>query len=214
MINKTKYSGKGFKFLLVGIGTAVVIFIGNMTVHNMVYEKQLAKRLHDLQTLTSQLETNDVVVNQTLNDTKARIIGLDMNRVRTDDGLVEAFFKKIFTWSSGETYNVIRKELLERNDVHSNFLTSIFPELKEEQTVDGTITNAIDGSVYGTLNMEFDTMNSYVIGIDDDVYSYFTEVSVISRVDDGTFRNGSIVVLYRVDKDGNITNLNGYVVSE
>lgn len=205
---------KQCKLLFVCCAIAVVIFIGNAIVNNTVYKQNLAEQSNQIQELTSKMEKNRVFINQTLNDAKSHVTGLDMDRVRTDDGIAEVFFKKIFTWSSAEDYTTIRNELMSREDVNSNFLTTVFPELKEEQDENGESANVIDDSDYGQLNMSYDSMISHVIGIDETTYSYFTEVTVLSEVEDGTSRIGNIVITYSVDKDGNVFDLNAYTVAE
>ena len=206
---------KGFKILIVCIIVSLVILIGNSIVTKTVYNKRLAVKSNENQNLTSQIEKNRVLKSQSLDNTKAQITGIDMNRVRTDDGVAEAFLKKIFTWSSAEEYNNIRDDLANSTFVQNeNFLSTLFPELKIEQDVEGNDTNIIDDNIYGQLNMKYDSMTSHVTEINGTTYSYFTEVIVTSEVSDGTSRIGNIVVTYSVDKDGNILNLNAYIVAE
>lgn len=206
---------KGFKILIVCIIVSLVILIGNSIVIKTVYNKRLAVKSNENQNLTSQIEKNRVLKSQSLDNIKAQITGIDMNRVRTDDGVAEAFLKKIFTWSSAEEYNNIRDDLVNSTFVQNeNFLSTLFPELKIEQDVEGNDTNIIDDNIYGQLNMKYDSMTSHVTEINGTTYSYFTEVIVTSEVSDGTSRIGNIVVTYSVDKDGNILNLNAYIVAE
>lgn len=206
---------KGFKILIVCIIVSLVILIGNSIVTKTVYNKRLVVKSNENQNLTSQIEKNRVLKSQSLDNTKAQITGIDMNRVRTDDGVAEAFLKKIFTWSSAEEYNNIRDDLVNSTFVQNeNFLSTLFPELKIEQDVEGNDTNIIDDNIYGQLNMKYDSMTSHVTEINGTTYSYFTEVIVTSEVSDGTSRIGNIVVTYSVDKDGNILNLNAYIVAE
>lgn len=206
---------KGFKILIVCIIVSLVILIGNSIVTKTVYNKRLAVKSNENQNLTSQIEKNRVLKSQSLDNTKAQITGIDMNRVRTDDGVAEAFLKKIFTWSSAEEYNNIRDDLVNSTFVQNeNFLSTLFPELKIEQDVEDNDTNIIDDNIYGQLNMKYDSMTSHVTEINGTTYSYFTEVIVTSEVSDGTSRIGNIVVTYSVDKDGNILNLNAYIVAE
>ena len=206
---------KGFKILIVCIIVSLVILIGNSIVTKTVYNKRLAVKSNENQNLTSQIEKNRVLKSQSLDNTKAQITGIDMNRVRTDDGVAEAFLKKIFTWSSAEEYNNIRDDLANSTFVQNeNFLSTLFPELKIEQDVEGNDTNIIDDNIYGQLNMKYDSMTSHVTEINGTTYSYFTEVIVTSEVSDGTSRIGNIVVTYSVDKDDNILNLNAYIVAE
>lgn len=215
-LNVKNIKMKDVKVLIICIIVAVCVLLGNMIVNNVVYSRNLSEKSGQVQELTAQIEKNRVLANQSLNDTKAKVSGLDTNRVRTDDGVAEAFFKKIFTWSSAAEYNVIRDELLQSDilDANNSLLTTVFSELKDEQDVDGGSSNVIDDSIYGQLNMTYDSMTSHVVGIDGTTYSYFTEVTVLSQVDDGTSNTGKIVVAYSVNKDGQMLDLNAYTVAE
>lgn len=207
---------KDVKVLIICIVVTVCILSGNMIVNNVVYSRNLSEKSSQVQELTAQIEKNRVLANQSLNDTKAKVSGLDTNRVRTDDGIVDAFFKKIFTWSSADEYNAVRDELLQSDMLaaDNSLLTILFPELQEGQDASGDSSNIIDDGVYGQLNMTYDSMTSHVIGIDGTTYSYFTEITVLSQVAGGTANSGEIVVTYSVDKDGQILDLSAYTVAE
>lgn len=207
---------KEFRVLLVCVLIAVIVCVGNMIVSKVVYANNLAKQDEQIQKLTSQIETSRVTKQESLNSAKAKVTGLDIKRVKTDDGILEAFLKKCFTWSSAEEYRAIREEL-ESSDMlsgDSTFLDVLFPELTDDITVDGeSVTNAIDDSIYGQLNLKYDSLQSHVTAIDGTNYSYFTEVTVTSSVKDGISKTGMVIVTYTVDKDGNLSNLNAYTVA-
>ena len=88
--------------------------------------------------------------------------------------------------------------------------------MKSEQDEDGNETNAIDNGEFGVLNMTYVDKQSHVTSIEDDVYSYFTEVTVQSTIKgaDKEASTGHIVVTYSIDKAGNISHLNGFTIAD
>lgn len=207
---------KEFRVLLVCIVIVVVIFISNAIVSNVVYSKNLAKADDQMQQLTGEVEKLRVTKQQAVSSTKAKVTGLDTKRVKTDDGIMEAFLKKCFTWSSAEEYRQIRSDLQNSSDLNASgtFVDVLFPELLDEVTVDGDgNTNVIDDSIYGKLNMKYDSLKSHVVAIDGTDYSYFTEVTVTSAIDGGISSTGSVILTYTVDKDGNLSELDAYTVA-
>ena len=207
---------KEFRVLIVCTVIAIVIFIANSIVSNVVYTKNLTVQEENIQQLMNKYEMNRVSKQQAVDDTKAKVTGIDNKRVKTDDGILDAFLKDCFTWSSADEYNAIRKKLADSNVLADNgtFLNVLFPELVEKQDIDGNATNDIDNSIYGQLNLKYDSMKSHVTDIKDGVYSYFTEVTVTSAVKGGTSSTGDLIVTYSVDKDGNLSNVDAYTVAQ
>lgn len=207
---------KQCRVFLVCIVLAIVVFIGNMVVSRVVYSKNLNALDDEIQQLTTNIEVNRVSRQESLDSAKAKVVGLDTKRVKTDDGVLESFLKKCFTWSSAAEYRAIRKEL-ENSDVidsSGTFVDVLFPELTEDLSVDGDRTkNTIDDSIYGKLNLKYDSLQSHVISVDGTNYRYFTEVTVTSSIDGGVSKTGLVVMTYTVDKDGNLSDVDAYTVA-
>lgn len=209
---------KEFRILIISVAIALVIVIANLIVSSQVWNRNLNNQSMAIQKLNGDIEKQRVSSLNDANSAKSRITGLDTKRVKTDDGIIESkVLKKYFTWKSGADYEALKKDFDEsfaNND--GNFGTVILPDLKPEQNTDGNETNAIDNGEFGVLNMTYVSSKSHVIAIEDDVYSYFTEVTVQSTIkgEDAEASTGHIIVTYSIDKEGNISHLNGFTVAD
>lgn len=209
---------KEFRILIVSVVIALVIVIANMIVSSQVWNKNLNNQSMAIQKLNGDIEKQRVSSLNAADSAKSRVTGLDTKRVKTDDGIIESkVLKKYFTWKSGADYEALKKDFDENfaND-DGNFGTIILPDLKSEQDEDGNETNAIDNGEFGVLNMTYVDKQSHVTSIEDDVYSYFTEVTVQSTIKgaDKEASTGHIVVTYSIDKAGNISHLNGFTIAD
>lgn len=209
---------KEFRILIISVVIALVIVIANMIVSSQVWNKNLNNQSMAIQKLNGDIEKQRVSSLNAADSAKSRVTGLDTKRVKTDDGIIESkVLKKYFTWKSGADYEALKKDFDENfanND--GNFGTIILPDLKSEQDEDGNETNAIDNGEFGVLNMTYVDKQSHVTAIEDDVYSYFTEVTVQSTIKgaDKEASTGHIVVTYSIDKAGNISHLNGFTIAD
>lgn len=209
---------KEFRILIISVVIALVIVIANMIVSSQVWNKNLNNQSMAIQKLNGDIEKQRVSSLNAADSAKSRVTGLDTKRVKTDDGIIESkVLKKYFTWKSGADYEALKKDFDENfaND-DGNFGTIILPDLKSEQDEDGNETNAIDNGKFGVLNMTYVDKQSHVTSIEDDVYSYFTEVTVQSTIKgaDKEASTGHIVVTYSIDKAGNISHLNGFTIAD
>lgn len=209
---------KEFRILIISVVIALVIVIANMIVSSQVWNKNLNNQSMAIQKLNGDIEKQRVSSLNAADSAKSRVTGLDTKRVKTDDGIIESkVLKKYFTWKSGADYGALKKDFDENfaND-DGNFGTIILPDLKSEQDEDGNETNAIDNGEFGVLNMTYVDKQSHVTSIEDDVYSYFTEVTVQSTIKgaDKEASTGHIVVTYSIDKAGNISHLNGFTIAD
>lgn len=209
---------KEFRILIISVVIAFVIVIANMIVSSQVWNKNLNNQSMAIQKLNGDIEKQRVSSLNAADSAKSRVTGLDTKRVKTDDGIIESkVLKKYFTWKSGADYEALKKDFDDNfaND-DGNFGTIILPDLKSEQDEDGNETNAIDNGEFGVLNMTYVDKQSHVTSIEDDVYSYFTEVTVQSTIKgaDKEASTGHIVVTYSIDKAGNISHLNGFTIAD
>ena len=123
-----------------------------------------------------------------LNTVTKNSFGLDTSRVATDDRIATEIIKTATTWSDADSYNAARTKL--RDDYKftddSQMLSTFMPEVKDAPLgQDGKMINTINA--YG-LNMTYVKMHSYVVGVDNGVYSYFTVVDVLSKDVQGHIR--------------------------
>lgn len=133
--------------------------------------------------------------------------GVDTSRVATDDRIATEIIKTATTWSDADSYNTARTKL--RDDYKftddSQMLSVFMPEVKDAPLgQDGKMINTINA--YG-LNMTYVKMHSYVVGVDNGAYSYFTVVDVLSKDAQGHSGEGTIVFTYDVDANGTVSNM-------
>lgn len=133
--------------------------------------------------------------------------GVDTSRIATDDRIVTEIIKVATTWSDSDSYKTARNTL--RDDYKftddSQMLSTFMPEVQDAPLgQDGKMINTIDA--YG-LNMTYVKMHSYVVNIDNGVYSYFTVVNVLSKDAQGHTGEGNVIFTYDVDANGAVSNM-------
>ena len=133
--------------------------------------------------------------------------GLDTSRVATDDRLASQIIKTATTWSDSESYDKARNTLRDDYKIsEDSYLLTTFMPKSENMPLgqDGKMINTINA--YG-LNMTYVKMHSYVVNIDNGVYSYFTVVDVLSKDAQGHSGEGNIIFTYDVDANGAVSNM-------
>lgn len=158
---------------------------------------------------TLEQQKKDVTDKRTseVNTVTKNSFGVDTSRIATDDRIVTEIIKVATTWSDSDSYKTARNTL--RDDYKftddSQMLSTFMPEVQDAPLgQDGKMINTIDA--YG-LNMTYVKMHSYVVGVDNGVYSYFTVVNVLSKDAQGHTGEGNIIFTYDVDANGNVSNM-------
>lgn len=186
-------------FMLLAIAAFVIID----TQRNAVLSAQQT----EIATLEQQKKEASDKRTSEVNTVTKNSFGLDTSRVATDDRIAIEIIKTATTWSDADSYNTARNKL--RDDYKftddSQMLSVFMPEVKDAPLgQDGKMINNIDA--YG-LNMTYVNMHSYVVGIDNGVYSYFTVVDVLSKDAQGHSGEGNIIFTYDVDDNGTVSNM-------
>lgn len=185
--------------MLLGIVTFVVT--------DMQRSSALASQQSEIAVLTQQKQEASDKRTSEVNTVTKNSFGLDISRVATDDRLVSQIIKTATTWSDLESYTNARNTLRDEYKIadDSQMLTTFMPEVQDMALGQGgKKINNIDA--YG-LNMTYVTMHSYVVGIDNGVYSYFTVVDVLSKDAQGHSGEGTIIFTYDVDANGTVSNM-------
>lgn len=185
--------------MLLGIVTFVVT--------DMQRSAVLSSQQSEIAALTQQRQEASDKRTSEVNTVTKNSFGLDTSRVATDDRLVSQIIKTATTWSDAESYNKARNTL--RDDYKfsddSQMLTTFMPEVQDMALGQGgKKINTIDA--YG-LNMTYVKMHSYIVGVDNGVYSYFTVVDVLSKDAQGHTGEGNIIFTYDVDANGTVSNM-------
>lgn len=145
---------------------------------------------------------------------EASLVRDDYDRVTADNTLMDNFFRDVMTWGSYEGYNAARSAAMSTYKVpeDSVFMKSFMPEQVEAgPTSDGSMYNQID--LY-KLNVRYESMESHVTAIDPvtDVYTYFTVVTWSTLDKYGNEGMSHAAFTYQIDKEGNISDLDGYTL--
>lgn len=186
-------------FMLLAIAAFVIID----TQRNAVLSAQQT----EIATLEQQKKEASDKRTSEVNTVTKNSFGVDTSRVATDDRIATEIIKTATTWSDADSYNTARTKL--RDDYKftddSQMLFTFMPEVKDAPLgQDGKMINTINA--YG-LNMTYVKMHSYVVGIDNGVYSYFTVVDVLSKDAQGHTGEGTIIFTYDVDANGTVSNM-------
>lgn len=182
---------------------AIAAFVITDTQRNAVLSAQQT----EIATLEQQKKEASDKRTSEVNTVTKNSFGLDTSRVATDDRIATEIIKTATTWSDADSYNAARTKL--RDDYKftddSQMLSIFMPEVKDAPLgQDGKMMNTINA--YG-LNMTYVKMHSYVVGIDNGVYSYFTVVDVLSKDAQGHSGEGNIIFTYDVDVNGTVSNM-------
>lgn len=182
---------------------AIAAFVITDTQRNAVLSAQQT----EIATLEQQKKEASDKRTSEVNTVTKNSFGVDTSRVATDDRIATEIIKTATTWSDADSYNAARTKL--RDDYKftddSQMLSVFMPEVKDAPLgQDGKMVNTIDA--YG-LNMTYVKMHSYVVGVDNGVYSYFTVVDVLSKDVQGHSGEGTIIFTYDVDANGTVSNM-------
>lgn len=191
---------------IVSIGV-MLLGIVTFVVTDMQRSSVLASQQSEIATLTHQKQEASDKRASEVNTVTKNSFGLDISRVATDDRLASQIIKTATTWSDSESYTNARNTLRDDYKIadDSQMLTTFMPEVQDMALGQGgKKINTIDA--YG-LNMTYVNMHSYVVGIDNGVYSYFTVVDVLSKDAQGHSGEGNIIFTYDVDANGTVSNM-------
>jgi hypothetical protein len=191
---------------VVSIGV-MLLGIVTFVVTDMQRSSALASQQTEIATLTQQKQEASDKRTSEVNTVTKNSFGLDTSRVATDDRLASQIIKTATTWSDSESYTNARNTLRDEYKIaeDSYLLTTFMPESESMPLGQGgKMINTIDA--YG-LNMTYVKMHSYVVGVDNGVYSYFTVVDVLSKDVQGHSGEGNIIFTYDVDANGTVSNM-------
>ena len=150
-----------------------------------------------------------------------KITGCDRSRVKKDDQTIDSLLSEALTWDSEESYDNGRNLLMERTGMteESRFMTTFFWN-KYVYDTDGNAYNSWDGWKEQGLNLNYEGMQSYLIDIQDNVYSYISLVTVSSSTTfepatGDSWENSSLgrcLFFYKTDGNGKIFDMDAYIL--
>lgn len=197
------FNGKVLLPLLIG----VVVFVGAVMYSNSK-SGAMNDTISELQGQLTTLENEYALKLSTQTQENERVIklvtGVEQERKANDDSKMTSIMYDVVTWSSYAEYCQKRQNFIDTYGEDEPFLNMFFPAVAVATSADGTQYNTID--TLG-LRLEFSSLNSYIVNINGNKYSYFAIVSVTA--DGGTNTKKSFVITYDMDANGTVTNLKG-----
>lgn len=191
---------------VVSIGV-MLLGIVTFVVTDMQRSSALASQQSEIAALTQQKQEASDKRTSEVNTVTKNSFGLDSSRVATDDRLASQIIKTATTWSDSESYTNARNTLRDEYKIsEDSYLLTTFMPKSENMPLGqgGKMINTIDAYA---LNMTYVNMHSYVVNIDNGVYSYFTVVDVLSKDAQGHSGEGNIIFTYDVDANGAVSNM-------
>lgn len=177
-------------------------------------EEALSEQQGQIIALTSELELARSQVAAEHNDQVAQATGgMSVEHKQADDEMMTELMRQALTWDGLAEYMTLREQIMEDYGFASDsqFMSVFMPG---EET--GAVRTAPSGETYSTFDTDmsssFDSLRSYVTGVNADVYSYFTLVQMRVQSSSGAASStGQVAMTYEVI-DGVPANVNAYTV--
>lgn len=207
-----KFLHRNLVVLIVGVLFLVTFFmLGGIS---DTREEALSSQQGEIIALTKELELSQSEVSAVHYDEVAEATGgMRIEHKQEDDDMMIELMRQALTWNGLSEYLVLREEIMETYGFASDsqFMTVFMPGEDE-----GAVRTAPSGNTYSTFDTEmsssFDSLRSYVTGVNADVYSYFTLVQMRVQSSSGAASStGQVMMTYEVI-DGVPANVNAYTV--
>lgn len=185
----------------------VVLFIG------MKVSGSQRDALTAIRNETAQLRSQQLVKDSKNEDSSSAdgvvTVGLDENRIAADKEVIIEFLKKAFTFKNLDEYAKLREWMLSDIGLKQDcsFFRYYYPLVTNEaDAVSKFNYKPIEGADY---SVEYKDSTSYVVYIDNGLYTYVNHVQLKSGDTDYV-----IGIVCTVDGNGTITDVKGYNVKE
>lgn len=148
----------------------------------------------------ASLQAREHRINQSEQASVQSASGLDAQRPAQDGKVVREFMADVCNWNDTQSYNDTRIRISERYQIplDNAFFSVFMPEA--------------GGDLIETQNYRLSCSNvvMHVTAINDDVYSYLSEVTLKNTLDanDGAVGYTTVVLTLDVDTAGNMSNIN------
>lgn len=170
---------------------------------------QLDRQAADILSLEREVSTakstNDADYGQVL---RIATGGVDNEHRREDDRVVEDLMETALTWDGISQYLEKRKQVMERFGFpeDSQFMRFFMPG-----ELEGVARTAPSGETHyafdKNISNAFDSLESHVVGVNGDVYSYIAVVGMRTKSTDGQASNLTYSILRYDVVDGRIVNI-------
>lgn len=188
---------------MIPMGVCLLLIIGATftdSVMNSGLRSQISQQVVDHENLQNKINAKQAELDAKIADAEREANSgkiLVSDKHIEDDAAAEKFFSRYLTWSSSKEYNELRGEFKAIYASSPQFVEVLFPE--EWFCVDPVTYEQINYIDYEHMNLKFDRIESYRLGLGEDrVSPSYVAVITASR----TNPNGSIsTVLFYTEYD-------------
>ena len=150
---------------------------------------------------------------------KAELLGVDANRVASDNNLAKKFFEVTLRWNNSESYEKARQNGMKlctddaKNTYFKVFMPKISTVTREVPSGIGKFkkvkTNRIDS---GKMKSSFNGVDTKLVNYKDGVYEYLSIATMRTQKLNNSV-DGRIAVSYTVGDNAKLTNVQVYPIS-
>ena len=188
--------------------TALVFTITSITTLTIVqqHDSALSQVQTELNNTKEQIRVLSEQAKQAEADRQSVASIVDLDRLANDKAIMEALFKKMFTWKSYDEYMQARKSVMADlkipEDANSSFINTLLPALKDKVDGNGKHYNLIDTD---GLNLQFELLTVYPVLVPyekDRPAEYIGEVILSSETKTGGKGEARALVRFKLGKNG------------
>lgn len=177
-----------------------ILIAGNIL--NKQWQSELTVKAGDVNHLTAQVKQSQMKLSETQTRARNLYTGVDLSRKEKDDEIAKDIFKVATTWSGLTEAKSTWSDVERRYGSQSkNYYRGVFgAKTYRELDWSKVIACAYKG------------LDSYVVSVKNNVYTYRAIVSFSHITKDGTKTQKSFVSTYTIDSDGKFTGFSYYEV--
>lgn len=181
-------------FIAIGISIAVNILDGQ-------WKSSLAAKTSDVNHLTSQVQQSRMRLDQTKTESRNLYTGVDVARKANDDKIAIDTFQHAVNWSGlSESVQLWKEMKVKYPNVRTPYYLGVFG-----------VEASADLERQKVLSCSYKSFVSYVMSVQNEVYSYRALVSYSQVLKDGTKIQKTFVATYSIDTAG---KLSGFTYDE
>ena len=192
--------------ILLGVVLVIVLFIGNMFRTRYVNNyNQVDMRVTQAVNKSVLHSTVDNEVADTYADEES---GLDVSRVAEDNEVFDTFLHQYLLWTNRSEFTAQQGSLYStyRLGDDNDFVSTFYPKFLGSGWDGSSILDKWAAIENADVSIEFGNVETHVIGINADKYSYIALVPITCSCDEFS-ESADFLIFYRVDARGYITGL-------
>lgn len=209
IIQKRKITPLHVMIIVISVLVAVAsVFISNSMIGSR--KSVLADQAREINGLNNRVIQQTNIQKAAVDIEAQQINGLNPERVERDNALLSELMHSVLQWNTYGTFMDAYDDLMStcKLDDDSTFLQIFFPENIRNE---GSRVNCIDTQ---GLSVSLDNLRIVTRYIDSQTYYYMMFVDWSAQSRNGFMAHTTTLILCGVDGEGNIGNLNAYVVAD